>query len=165
MYERYLKIQPSKINGTGTFTTIQIPANTAVIEIKGPVRLDREVPPEDNFDMYVQVGPNAFIGLSGGADDYINHSCDPNCKLIIVGNRAIVYSMYVIPVGGELTFDYSSNSTDTHDSWKMECKCGSYKCRKLISGFQYLDPTIQSEYKEKGMVPMYITHPGLIQKR
>lgn len=165
MYTRYLKVQPAKAGGNGTFTTIQIPANTAIMEITGPLRLDREIPPEDNLSMYLQVGPNAYLGLSGAADDFINHSCDPNCKLYVVGNRAILYSMYVIPAGNELTFDYSTTSTDTLENWKMDCKCGSFKCRKVISGFQYLDPKLQAEYKEKGMVPMYITNPGLIQKQ
>lgn len=165
MYVRYLKVQSSKKGGNGTFTTIQIPANSAIMEITGPIRLDREIPPEDTLAMYLQVGPNTYIGLSGGADDFLNHSCDPNCKLTVVGNRAILYSLYVIPAGSELTFDYSSTSTDTLDKWKMDCSCGSYKCRKVISGFQYLDAKLQEEYKQKGMVPMYITNPGLIQKQ
>ena len=165
MYNRYLEVRSSKTDRRGTFTTIRIPANTAIMEITGPLRLDREIPPEDTMDMYLQVGPNAYIGLSGGADDFINHSCDPNCKLHVVGNRAILYSMYVIPENTELTFDYSTTSTDTLESWKMDCKCGSYKCRKVISGFQYLPLELQTSYKEKGMVPLYITNPGLIQKR
>lgn len=165
MYTRYLEVKASKKGGQGTFTTIKIPANTAIMEITGPLRLDREIPPEDTMAMYLQVGPNMYIGLSGGADDFLNHSCDPNCKLYVVGNRAILYSMYVIPEGAELTFDYSTTSTDTHESWKMDCSCGSYKCRKVISGFQYLPAELQTAYKEKGMIPLYITNPGLIQKR
>lgn len=165
MYSRYLEVQPSKMGGKGTFTTIKIPDNTAVMEITGPLRLDRDIPVGDDLSNYLQVGPNAYLGLSGGADDFINHSCDPNCKVVVIGNRAILYSIYVIPLGSELTFDYSTTSTDTLDSWKMNCKCGSYKCRKIISGFQYLDPQLQEVYKGKGMLPMYLTNPGLIQKR
>ena len=76
-----------------------------------------------------------------------------------MGNRAILYSLYVIPAGAELTFDYSTTSTDTLETWKMTCACGSHKCRKAISGYQYLDPTLQEEYKKKGMIPLFITTP------
>lgn len=164
-YARYLKVQPSKMGGQGVFTSIQIPANTVIMEMTGPIRLDREIPPEDDYTMYLQIGPNTYMGMSGGHDDFVNHSCDPNCMLHVIGNRAILMSLYVIPVGGELTFDYSTTSTDTYESWKMDCKCTSFKCRKIVSGFQYLDPELQKTYKDKGMVPMYITMPGLIQKR
>jgi hypothetical protein len=112
------------------------------------------------------VGPNTFIGPSGkNVPEYLNHSCDPNSYVHVVGNRAILYSLYVIPADAEITFDYSLTSTDTHDIWKMECHCGSYKCRKLISGFRYLEPSLQEEYKKKQLVPLYIMEPTMIQKR
>ena len=165
MYKNYLKVQTSKMGGNGTFTTVRIPADTPVLEMTGPLVLDREIPPDANMGLYLQVGPNSYLGPSGEADDFINHSCDPNCKLYVVGNRAILTSLYVIPAGAELTFDYSTTSTDTHSTWKMDCKCGSYKCRKVISGFEYLDPALQNNYKTRDMVPMYITWPSLITKR
>jgi hypothetical protein len=165
MYQQYLKVQPSKMGtGQGTFTTVKIPANVAVLEITGPILLDREVP-DMNDPALLQVGPNTFIGASGDVDDFLNHSCDPNCKMHVVGNRAFLYSLYVIPAGSELTFDYSTTSTDTLDSWKMNCKCGSNKCRKLISGAQYLPGPLTDTYKSKGMLPLYILEPNLIQKR
>lgn len=162
-YKNYLEVRPCKA-GKGVFTTVKIPAGTSILEITGPVWLDREVP-DMNDPALLQVGPNTFIGASGDVDDYINHSCDPNCKLHVVGNRAILFSMYVIPTGAELTFDYSTTSTDTLESWKMNCKCGYNKCRGVISGVQYLDSNLKSSYENKGMLPLYILQPGLIQKR
>lgn len=165
MYSQYLEVKDSKI-GKGTFTKVTIPAGLPVAEILGPVLLDREVPKSDNIDIYLQVGPNTYIGPSGkNVPEYLNHSCDPNCYVHVVGNRAILYSLYVIPAGAEITFDYSITSTDTYDTWKMECHCGSYKCRKVISGFQYLDPVLQDTYKKKQLVPLYILEPTMIQKR
>lgn len=165
MYSQHLEVRESKI-GKGTFTKVAIPAGSKVAEILGPVLLDREVPSADNFDIYLQVGPNTFIGPSGrNVPEYLNHSCDPNCYVQVVGNRAIIYSLYVIPANAEITFDYSLTSTDTYDTWKMNCKCGSNKCRKVISGFQYLDPALQEAYKQKNIVPLYITQPNMLQKR
>ena len=163
MYKEHLELRQCK-TGKGIFTTVQIPAGMPILEITGPVMLDRDVPNMDEPAL-LQVGPNTFIGASGDMDDYINHSCDPNCKMHVVGNRAFLYSLYVIPTGAELTFDYSTTSTDTIDTWKMDCKCGSYKCRKLISGHHYLDDSLKSHYQNKDMLPLYILEPNLIQKR
>ena len=165
MYSQYLEVKESRV-GKGTFTKVTIPAGKPIAEILGPVLLDREVTTADNIDIYLQVGPNTFIGPSGkNVPEYLNHSCDPNCYVHVVGNRAIIYSLYVIPAGAEITFDYSLTSTDTYDTWKMNCKCGSNKCRKVISGFRYLDPALQDTYKKKQLVPLYISDPTIIQKR
>lgn len=162
MYKQYLEVKESKTD-KGTFTTVRIQANVMIMEISGPILLDRQITGDSTN--YLQVGPNTFIGSSGGADDYINHSCDPNCKMHVVGNRAFLYSLYVIPEGAELTFDYATTSTDSLDSWQMKCQCGSNKCRKVISGAQYLDAPTLDNYKNKGMLPLYILEPNMIQKR
>lgn len=164
MYKPYLKVEATK-HGNGTFTTVRIPADTPVMEMTGTVVLDRDIPADADMNLYLQVGPNTYLGPSGEADDFVSHSCDPNCKVHVVGNRAILWSLYVIPAGAEITFDWATTSTDTLSTWKMNCKCGSYKCRKVISGYPTLDPALQNNYKSRDMLPMYITWPGLMQKR
>jgi hypothetical protein len=160
---QHLIVKDSKTGGKGVFTTIQLPAKKPIIEWVGKFYTQDTLPnPKDPNVM--QVGPNTYLGPSGGLDDYINHSCNPNCSVQVVGGRAILYAMYVIPMGNELTFDYSANSTDTLDTWQMKCKCGSYNCRQLISGFETLSPALQEEYKKKGMVALYITNQ-IIQKQ
>lgn len=157
-------MQESKL-GQGLFTTVRIPANAPIMEIMGPVVLDRDIPVGEDIANYLQVGPNTFLGPSGDLGDVMNHHCDPNCWLHIVGNRAILYSLYVIPAGAELNIDYSTTSTDTSEEWQMECKCGSFKCRKVISGHQYLDYELKEKYLEKNMLPLYIVAPNLIVGR
>ena len=163
MYKQYLETRDCKY-GKGTFTTAVIPADTPILEMTGPVLLDREINPIE-LPLHLQVGPNTYLGPSGEVDDYINHSCDPNCKMHVVGNRAILYSLYVIPKGAELTFDYSTTSTNTTDEWVMDCRCGTNKCRKVISGHHYLDPDLKKSYENKGMLPLYILEPNMISKR
>lgn len=163
MYKQYLEVRPCK-TGQGVFTAVRIPAGVSILEVSGPIMLDREVPDMDDPAL-LQVGPNTFIGASGDVDDFINHSCDPNCKMHVVGNRAFLYSLYVIPAGAELTFDYSTTSTDTLDTWTMSCSCNSNKCRKTISGHAYLNAALKQEYTKKGMFPLYVLEPNLIQKR
>lgn len=163
MYKQYLEVRDCKF-GKGTFTTAVIPANTPILEMTGPILLDNQIDTSD-MSSYLQVGPNTYLGLSGEVDDYINHGCDPNCMLQVVGNRAILFSLYVIPKNAELTFDYSTTSTDSTDEWVMDCRCGSNKCRKVISGHYYLEAELKEKYKSKGMLPLYILEPNMIQKR
>ncbi len=89
MYKQFLKTQSASSGGRGTFTSVKIPAGQPIMEIIGPVVLDREIVIKD-YSMYLQVGPNTFIGSSGDVDDFFNHSCDPNCYVHVVGNRAIL---------------------------------------------------------------------------
>lgn len=154
MYEAYLKKVSTK-KWNNIFTTVEIPADVPIIEITGDIFTEDTIPNND----VLQVGHDSFIGPSGTKHDYIKHSCNPNCLLHIVGNRAILYSLHVITAGSEITFDYSTSSTDTLEKWQMHCQCGSQQCRKIISGFQYLDKNIQDNYRKKGMVPMFITGP------
>lgn len=156
MFTQYLKVAKSKI-GEGVFTSVEIPANVPIDEPHGNICTLQEMPDPTDPNV-LQIGPNDYLNMSGHLR-YINHSCDPNCKFSVVGNRAILHSLYVIPIGAELTFDYSTTSTDTHEMWAMNCACGSHKCRKVISGYQYLDPSLQEEYKKKGAIPLFITFP------
>lgn len=165
MYRDQLTLQTGK-SGTGVFTKTQIPANAPILEIRGAIYTEDKLP-DPNHPALLQVGTNTFMVATGTIDgpDYFNHSCNPNCLVHIVGNRAILYSIYVIPKGSELTIDYSANSTDTLDKWKMNCSCKENNCRSVISGYQYLDPSLQENMKSKGMVPMYILHPNMFPKR
>ena len=152
--KNYLKIKPSKI-GNGVFTDIIIPGNSLILEFKGNIYSRKSL----NYGphQYLQIGNDSYQGPSGEVDDYINHSCDPNCFLHIVGNRAFLYSLHQISENGELTFDYSTSSTESHDEWCMKCCCSSMKCRKDISGYQYLNEELKNIYKNKGLLPLFIT--------
>jgi hypothetical protein len=153
LYKQYLKVGPSK-TGQGVFTSIKILAGQPVIEITGDVFSTETV--DHNHPAVLQVNLKNYIGPSGGVDDYINHSCNPNCLLHCVGNRAIIFSLYDIPADTEITFDYSTSSTDSLDTWKMDCLCNDPNCRKVISGFQYLSPEKVKEYAGKGMIPLFL---------
>lgn len=161
MYSQFLEVRPS-INGLGVFTRVVIPAKVPIIEITGELYNDSNLP---DHPAMCQIGTDTFVGPSGKPDDYLNHSCNPNCKLVIAGNRAILYSMYVIPINNELTFDYSTTSTDTLEKWHMKCNCGHNKCRQVISGHYYLDEQTKSDYIQKGMLPLYILYPDMFPKQ
>jgi hypothetical protein len=163
MYNKYLEVRQSNI-GKGLFTRVEIPSNVPIMEFTGSVVTFKELPADSSS--YLQIGVNTYITPVGAVNgvDFINHNCDPNCMVQSVGNRAILYSLYIIPANTELTFDYSTTSTDTLEMWKMDCTCGSNRCRRVISGYQYLDKSLQEEYKKKNAIPIFITNP-IFQKR
>lgn len=151
-------------NGSGLFTEIKIPKDSPIYEFTGTIWTSETLPKHQDQEMILQIGPDLYMGPSGGLDDNVNHSCSPNCYIHIVGKRAILYSLYEIAAGSELTFDYSLSSTDTLDTWKLDCKCNSFRCRKVVSGFQYLSQELKDEYKKKGVIPMFINDPRFMGK-
>ena len=156
LYHNYLIKKPIK-DSFGIFAKIDIARNKPIIEITGSLYLKDNKPSNPND--YLQVSNHWFIGLSGGSDDVVRHSCNPNCYVHAVGKRAILYSLHHIREGTELTFDYSTTSTETLEEWTMECNCGVFNCRKVISGYQYLDSKLKKEYEKRGIVPSFIVNP------
>lgn len=77
----------------------------------------------------------------GSATRFMNHSCDPNCKMVPVsnihGDNQRLYDLAFfarrdIPPGTELTFDYNPGWKPSHkkvDPDAVKCLCGSKKCR------------------------------------
>ncbi len=148
-----LIIKPSKLASVGVFTTVDIPVDSPVIEKIGKRYALHDLPDDPAV---LQISNNIYIGPSGAIDDQINHSCNPNCRLHIIGFRAILYSMHLIKAGTEITFDYSTSSTETLDQWQMQCNCKSFNCRKIISGFNNIDEKTKEEISNKNMLPQFM---------
>lgn len=155
VFARNLK-QIKNNTGISVISTVDIPKDTVIFEFKGDVTDKSAMPADANSNYYLQIGLTTLLGPSGSFDDFIHHSCNPNCRVFIVGNRALLISLYLIKAGMEINFDYSTTSTDTLSSWSMKCECGDYNCRKVISGFQYLDKATQQKYKDLNMIPQYL---------
>lgn len=76
----------------------------------------------------------------GGPSRFMNHSCNPNCKMIPVsthhGDQRIYdlafFARRDIPPGIELTFDYNpgwSPEMNSDDPNAVKCLCGEAQCR------------------------------------
>lgn len=157
MFKNYLEIKQTN-TGKGVFTKIDIPARKPIIEVTGEVHSENTMPQPEN-PAWLQVSNKWFVGPSGSLDDQVRHSCNPNAYLEVVGTRAILYSLYLIKAGSEVTFDYSLTSTDTLDKWKLDCKCNFVNCRKTISGWQYLPEDLKEKYRKMNIVPMFMENP------
>ncbi|KKK20030.1 hypothetical protein ARAM_007602 [Aspergillus rambellii] len=87
-------------------------------------------------DIYVVDGQNF-----GAATRFINHSCNPNCRIYAVsrthGDQRLYdlafFSLREIPPNTELTFDYNQNwqkeKTNEADPSAVKCLCGEENCR------------------------------------
>lgn len=148
MFKQYLKKNDDKV-----ISTVDIPANVPVIEFTGDLASKEDI--KNKYDYCLQIGNDLYLTPSGGIDDDIKHSCNPNCYVHIVGKRATLYSKYLIKKKSELTFDYSLCSTDLIEEHSMKCNCGYIKCRKVISGYQYLDENLRKSLEKSNYVPLF----------
>ena len=102
----------------------------------------------------LQVGPREFLTSSGDIDDYVNHSCEPNCGIRNDGEHVILFALRDIAKSEEITFDYST--TQTGGFWSMLCQCGSPNCRGMIGDFRDLPAATQQFYLAEGAVLTYL---------
>ena len=91
---------------------------------------------DENRDCYIIDGQRF-----GGPSRFMNHSCNPNCKMLPVsthhGDERIFdlafFALRDIPPGVELTFDYNPQRTgeasSSPDADAVKCLCGEAQCR------------------------------------
>lgn len=95
------------------------------------------------------IGHGKYV-LDFSPSSYINHSCEPNtwCEFRRLGEQEYI-ALRRIRKGEEITHDYSLSAVDDIDGknpWRMRCRCGSRKCRKVMQGdFFRLPKRIQRE--------------------
>jgi SET domain-containing protein len=99
-------------------------------------------------DCYMQIDDDFF--LCPTTEDevrdiaiYVNHSCDPN---IGPDGQVTFVALRGIKSGEELCYDYAM---DTDHPFEVKCRCGSGKCRKIITG---------NDWKLKGLQDRYGNH-------
>jgi SET domain-containing protein len=136
--------------GRGVFATEFIPAGTKLIDYTGPLLRYQQTSPQT---LAVQIGPDLYLGGSGGLDDLVNHSCDPNTGLVIRGTDVRLVAIGDIGPGDQVTFDYST--TMDEDDFEFDCLCGSPKCRGRVRDFKHLPAELRHRYAGMGIVPDY----------
>jgi SET domain-containing protein len=114
-----LKKQKSKIHGSGIFAEEKIPKDFSFYTI--PLGIIHKSPKP----RCARIGEGRYV------DDekilnWINHSCDPNAKLVIDTEAPFLISTKEIENGEEVTVNY--NETEK-GSKKLNCKCKTKKCK------------------------------------
>lgn len=112
--------KPSRIHGTGIFTTRDIGRGETFYRI--------------SFDKLFHE-PHARCARIGEAlwvsDEevlnYVNHSCNPNAFLDLTKETPRIVARCKIKTGEEITVDY--NRTEGLDATRVECNCQAQNCR------------------------------------
>jgi len=142
------EVRESKIHGRGLFATADI-AKDEVVAVKGGhiiscKQLREKVTPQLG-PVEIQIGEDLFIAPvtedeREGSMLYSNHSCDAN-----IGMRGEItfVAMRDIRAREELTHDWA---TTDDDDYSIACKCGSPKCREILSGKDWQRPELQQRY-------------------
>lgn len=133
-------IKSSLQHGKGVFAQAPILAGETIITFSGPLLKRSEVHEED---YHLQVGADLYLGASGEADDYVNHSCNPNAGfrdgLVLVARRDIGPEE-------EITWDYST-AIDEEDFPGFACCCGAAACRGAVHSFRHLGPDTREQLR------------------
>jgi hypothetical protein len=137
--------------GRGVFATVDIARGRLLMPFTGPLLRYEQTTP---LTLALQIGPDLYVGESGGLDDCVNHSCDPNSGLVISGTDVRLYALRDITAGGQITFDYST--TMDEDDFEFDCLCGSAVCRGKIRDFKHLPGELKRKYLALGVVPGYL---------
>jgi uncharacterized protein len=80
-----------------------------------------------------------------------NHSCDPN---LWWGVPYTLVTCREVMADEEMTNDYAT-STGAAD-FVMKCRCGSARCRRIITGNDWRLPALQRQYRDH-WVPALLT--------
>ena len=134
-------IKTSLQHGRGVFAREPIRAGEPIMTFTGPLLTYAEIR-EDDY--HLQVGADLYLGASGLADDFVNHSCDPNAGfragLILVARRDILAEE-------EITWDYSTAIDETNFPGFV-CQCGAKSCRGMVRSFRDLDADTQERLRD-----------------
>ena len=142
------EVRPSAIHGRGLFAA-QFIAAGEIVAVKGGhvlttsqwAALSPELGPAD-----IQITEELFIApvrqdQRDGSMLYTNHSCEPN---IAIQGQIVFVAMRDIRPGEELTHDWAT--TDDQD-YVMECRCGQPRCRRTITGKDWMKKELQEKYR------------------
>jgi uncharacterized protein len=137
--------------GKGVYALRTFRPGERILMFEGPELTHEEVLDLGEACSYaLQVAPDRYIEpMSPGR--YVNHSCDPNAG--IWQDRCLI-AIRPVAEGDQIQFDCSTAIGRNHRT--MQCRCGSTKCRGVISHFHRLPVPLQVHYLRLGIVPQFI---------
>lgn len=150
MYLVKTSIHESRIEGDGVFAGEHIPRGTIIyfLKINDALVHQNEIlsMPEGERNKIIKYGMQDESGnwLLGEGEEKLNHSCDANVLTLFVDNIYCDIAVKDISEGEEITADYSLFYSTF--PYKMECKCNSSICRKLLTGGMQVDIQAQNRW-------------------
>jgi len=134
-------IEIKKSNGKGLFARKLIKKGSIIFHFEGKIGDDAHTNPES-----LQIDEDKFLESTLKFDDFLNHSCEPNCY--IDWQNLNLIALKDIQIGEELSFNYNTSEYDLIDivqNCSFKCNCGSKNCIGEVKGFKYLS----AEQKKK----------------
>ena len=139
----FFEIRHSPIQGFGAFAIRPIPAGTRLIEYAGerltPAEADARYPEDgDRHHTFLFAIDDEIVvdaAVDGNDARFLNHSCDPNCDVVIEDQRLWIETIRDVEVGEELVYDYAYVLPERHTpaaKRRYPCYCGAATCRKTI---------------------------------
>lgn len=96
----------------------------------------------------LQIDEYKFLESTAKFDDFLNHSCNPNCY--IDWQTLNLIALKDIPKDEELSFNYNISEYDLLEggNFTFKCKCGSKNCIGEVKGFKYLSSEQKKEIQK-----------------
>jgi uncharacterized protein len=124
----------SPISGWGVYAGQPIEEDTHIVEYKGQLvsqaeawrREQRYLPRQRIWIFTINTRWARDAGIGGNMARYINHACDPNCYVEIVGREIWIRASRKIRKGEELTYDYNTEGVAG-----IRCRCRP-RCHRVI---------------------------------
>jgi SET domain-containing protein len=133
-----IEFRDSRIHGRGGFARRRIRKGTPLIEYVGEKITKAEAAEriaadnpfifclDDEFDVDGDVKWNPAR--------FLNHSCEPNAEVEILGGQIWILALRNIRPGEEITYNYSY---DLEGYEKHPCRCGSARCVGYMVAEEY----------------------------
>ncbi len=144
----HVAVGDSPVDGRGLFATAPIAAGTVVARLDGrrvsTFELRRILDGASSYVDTIAIDDDLHLILEPGQPIHFgNQSCDPT---LWHTDASTLVARRDIAAGEEITVDYATQTTEP--GFRMECRCGSYGCRGVISGDDWRDPAWQERYGE-----------------
>jgi SET domain-containing protein len=145
--DKPIVVRRSRVHGRGVYATQPIAEGERVIEYVGQ-RLTHAQADAECADDAAMARHHTFFfaldddtvidgGRGGNESRYINHSCDPNCEVVISRKRIYIHALRDIEPGEELSYDYwyTTDEAYTEDDLRRiyPCRCGAVQCRGYLA--------------------------------
>lgn len=140
----WFELRRSPIQGVGAFALQDIPKGTRLIEYTGEKitnaeadrRYDEDAMRRHHTFLFVLNQRTCLDAAFGGNESmFINHSCDPNCEVIISRGRIWIEAGENIEAGSEILYDYDYDDDPKYTEADLRfygCSCGAKNCRGTI---------------------------------
>lgn len=128
-----LKIDKSKIAGSGLYTLSAIPAKRKIGDMGGKIVTIQTARKKAKLLKSISIvefdDDKALLADVPNNDlRFINHSCAPNTYIRLIRHRVEFYTLRAICKGEELTCNYG----ETHHEGKLKCNCGAPQCKGYL---------------------------------